>query len=137
MTDDEDPLAQEQELPLHTLLVVEDDRDIGAFLADALGEITPYHPLHVIDAVQALEAVASLTPSLFILDYRLPGINGLELADRLRAITGLERVPILMLSAHLPLRQAMQERGIRFLAKPFALGALLQAVEQLLPTPSH
>lgn len=137
MTSDEVPHAQEQELPLPILLIVEDDGDIGAFLADALGEFTPSHPLHVIDAVQALEAVASLTPSLFILDYRLPGINGLELADRLRAIAGLEHVPILMLSARLPSRKAMQERGIRFLAKPFDLGALLKAVEQLLPMPSH
>ena len=136
MTDDEESPAQEQEPQLHILLV-EDDADTGALLTDALGEFTPSHPLHVSNAVQALEAVASLTPSLFILDYHLPGLNGLELADRLRAITGLERVPILMLSAHLPPRQAMRERGIQFLAKPFHLGVLLKTVEQLLPTPSH
>lgn len=112
-------------------------QNTGALLTDALGEFTPSHPLHVSTAVQALEAVASLTPSLFILDYHLPGLNGLELADRLRAITGLEHVPILMLSAHLPPRQAMRERGIQFLAKPFRLGVLLKTVEQLLPTPSH
>ena len=137
MTDDEESPAQEQDLPLHILLVVEDDGEIGDFLTDALREITPYHPLHVTNAVQALEAIATITPSLFLLDYHLPGINGLELADRLRAINGLESVPILMLSANLPSRKAMQERGIRFLAKPFDLNTLLKAVEQLLPTQTH
>ena len=131
MTDDDVPHAQEP--PLHILLVVEDDGEIGAFLTDALHEITPYHPFHVTNAVQALEAVATITPSLFILDYHLPGIDGLELADRLHAIKGLESVPILMLYANLPSRKALQERGIRFLAKPFDLGTLLKAVEQLLP----
>ena len=137
MTDDEFPHAQEQEPPLHFLLVVEDDEEIGDFLTDALREITPYHPLHVSNAVQALEAVATLTPSLFILDYHLPGIDGLELADRLRTITGLDSVPILMLSANLPPRKALRERGIKSLAKPFDLAVLLKAVEQLLPAPAN
>ncbi len=134
MKGDEVPQTEEQEPPLHILLVVEDDAEIGDFLTDALREITPYHPLHVTNAVQALEAVATLTPNLCILDYHLPGIDGLELADRLRASKGLESVPILMLSANPPSRKALQERGIRFLAKPFDLAALLKAVEELLPT---
>lgn len=134
MTDDEAPEAPQQAPPQHILLLVEDDGEIGDFLADALREITPYHPLHVTNAVQALEAVATLTPSLFILDYHLPGIDGLELGDRLRAIKGLGDVPMLMLSANPPSRKALQERGIRCLAKPFDLGTLLKGVEELLPT---
>ena len=133
MTDDTVSEVRKNEPPLHILLVVEDDGEIGAFLTDALHEITPYHPFHVTNAVQALEAVATITPSLFILDYHLPGIDGLDLADRLRTIQGLDRVPILMLSATPPSRKALQQRGIHFLAKPFDLGALLEAVEQLLP----
>jgi CheY-like chemotaxis protein len=76
--------------------------------------------------------VHSITPSLVILDYHLPGIDGLDLADRLRANQGLESVPILMISANPPSRKALQQHGITFLAKPFDLTALLKAVEQLL-----
>src|SRR5947209_13316932 len=80
------------------LLVVEDDVDIGAFIAQALKNETPYKVLHVTDAARALEVVSSIKPSLLILDYSLPGIDGLELADRLHSIEGLETVPIIMIS---------------------------------------
>lgn len=115
------------------LVIVEDDADIGATLLWAFQSETPYHAVLVTDAVQALEVAQSLSPSLFILDYQLPGMNGLELADRLRTVEGLKEVPTLMVSAYSPHWQAMQQRGITFLPKPFRLTDFLQAVDQLLP----
>ena len=75
--------------------------------------------------------LSTITPALFLLDYQLPGMNGLELADHLRRREGGKHCPILLMSADLP-----QENGVldhlRTLQKPFDLEALLQLIAELL-----
>ena len=114
------------------ILVVEDEETISDFIVRLLEQETPYKPLSVLNAIQALELVDVIKPDLFMLDYRLPGINGLELFDRLHAIKGLEAVPALMFSANAPPQKALEDRHIPFLLKPFDLDDLLQVVEKLL-----
>jgi DNA-binding NtrC family response regulator len=116
------------------ILIVEDDEAIGDLLVQVLKSETPYLALLATDAAQALERVKAVKPNLFILDYHLPGIDGLELHDRLHAIEGLEEVPTLMISSHSPGRQAMKQRQITFLKKPFELVDVLNSVEALLST---
>ena len=114
------------------LLVVDDDEDIGEFIAQALKDETPYQVLHMTDAARALEAVNSIKPSLFILDYSLPGIDGLKLADHLHLVEGLETIPIVMMSAVSPPAKEMRKRKITFLSKPFELNDLFANIEKLL-----
>ncbi len=117
---------------LYTLLIVEDDESIGELLTQTIKSETPYAVLLATDAIQALKVVEAFKPSLYILDYHLPGIDGLELHDRLHSIQGLETVPSLMMSSHSPPRQAIRERQITFLKKPFDLADLLDSIEKLL-----
>jgi len=127
------PLSKSnQEANNPTILLVEDDEDISIFMAQVLTDETPYEALSVPDATSALEAVDSIKPSLFILDYRLPGLNGLELSDRLHSIEGLETVPTMMISANYPPRNELQQRHITYLKKPFDLSHFLTAVEKLI-----
>lgn len=121
-----------EELPNQTILLVEDDEDIGIFMTQVLASETPYEAVHVPDATSALEVVDSVKPDLLILDYRLPDLNGLELSDRLHSIKGLETVPTMMISANALPRNELQQRHITYLKKPFALSHLLAAVEKLL-----
>ncbi len=120
-----------KEARIQTVLIVEDDEAIGDFLARLLEQETSCKAFFVTDATKALEAVNSIKPKVFILDYQLPGINGLELFDQLRAIKGLETVPTIMMSANSPPRNAMKERQITFLPKPFELDDLLKIIEKL------
>ena len=122
-----------KEIATQTILAVEDEEALADFLVRVIKQETPYQALYATDALQALEVASSIKPSLFILDYQLPGINGLELSDQLHAIEGLETVPTLMVSAASPSRQAMQQRHITFLKKPFDLSDLLGTIEALLP----
>ena len=48
------------------------------FLVQALSEETPYLVAAVPHGFQALEVVKVIKPHLFLLDYLLPGMNGLE-----------------------------------------------------------
>lgn len=72
-----------------------------------------------------------IKPNLLILDYFLPGINGLELSERLHAINGLEAVPTMMMSAMLPTQEVAQ-RGLLGIQKPFDLDIFLDMITHLL-----
>ena len=78
-----------------TILVVEDEERIRQFLQRGLGfegyriEVAP-------DGPTALELARDTPPDLVLLDLMLPGMDGLEVCRRLRAVSD---VPILMLTA--------------------------------------
>ena len=113
------------------ILVVEDDDSIGTFLVEALSQETPYRALLVSDGVQALQLVNTVKPCLFITDFRLPHMNGLELCDSLKSMQSFKDIPTILMSAHLPM-QEVQKRNIVGLNKPFELDDLLSIVERLL-----
>jgi len=119
------------QISVKTVLVVEDDEDIGALIVEALSQETPYQALLATDGLQALEMIRSFAPRLFLLDYRLPGMDGIELYDHLHATKGLESVPTLMISVNVPMLE-MQKRSIIYMKKPFDLGELLQTISKLL-----
>ena len=113
------------------VLVVEDDTGIGTFLIQAIQQETTYQAMLVTDGFQALKAVSNIKPGLFILDYQLPRMNGIELYDRLHTIPGMEQVPAIIVSARLP-RHEIEKRKIIGISKPLELDDFLQTIEHLL-----
>lgn len=118
-------------LSIKTILVVEDDVGIGSFLAQAISQETHHQALLVTDGFQALKTVMDIKPSLFILDYQLPRMNGIELYDKLHAIEGLDAVPAILISARLP-KQEIDKRHIIGMSKPLELDEFLHTIEELL-----
>ncbi len=114
-----------------TVLVVEDDTGIGTFLIQAIHQETHYQAMLVTDGFQALKAVANIKPGLFILDYQLPRMNGIELYDHLHAIPGMDHIPAIIVSARLP-RHEIEKRKIIGISKPLELDDFLQTIEKLL-----
>ena len=115
-----------------TILVVEDDEDLRAVVL---------HGLHA-DGRTLLEAddgLAALTliesqglPDLILLDMNMPGMNGWQFAEELRA-RGLWRVPVIVITAaHDAARSAREIGASDYLGKPFELRALRSLVEKLL-----
>ena len=123
--------SDEQQHSVKTILVVEDDDDVGAFLVYALKTETPHQALHAPDGVQALEIVKTIVPDLFILDYQLPQMNGLELYDHFQGAEACKKIPTVLMSANLPMRE-IEKRRVSALKKPFELEEMLQLVEELL-----
>lgn len=121
----------EENSTVKTVLVVEDDTGIGTFLVQAIQQETHYQALLVTDGLQALKVVSNIKPELFILDYQLPRMNGIELYDRLHAIPGMESIPAIIVSARLP-RHDIEKRQIIGISKPLELDDFLQTIEHLL-----
>jgi DNA-binding response OmpR family regulator len=113
-----------------TILVVEDDASIGELLTLAISQETPFKALLVLDGFEALQLVHEYTPSLFILDYHLPDINGIALYDRLHALKELASTPALLISANVPHRE-IAKRSLTGMRKSFDLNQLLATIERL------
>ncbi|GHO44451.1 response regulator [Ktedonospora formicarum] len=115
-----------------TILIVEDDDQIGTILVETLKQETQYYPILVSDAWQALEAVHNTRPCLLITDYCLPSMNGLELHDRLSAEQAYANIPTILMSAFLPPAQEIRQRNLVAISKPFELDEFLDKIDLLL-----
>lgn len=119
------------------ILLVEDEPSISGFVRRGL-MFEGYQVEIAEDGRKALEAMRDRPPSLLVLDLMLPGINGIEIARRVRAVeaeSGGERLPILMLTARdaVPDRVAGLEAGADdYLVKPFDFDELLARIRALL-----
>lgn len=116
-----------------TILIVEDDTHIGEFLQHLIEEETPYTTSVISNGLQALEKAPQIHPCLLLLDYRLPGINGIELYDRLQQKEEMRGVPAIMMSATLPVTE-LQRRGIYQLRKPMDIGSVIRMITHALAT---
>ncbi|GAC1449264.1 MAG: response regulator transcription factor [Ktedonobacterales bacterium] len=114
-----------------TILLVEDARDLAQVVVREL-EAAGYHTLHTADGVSALDLHGREQPDLVILDWMLPGLDGLEVLRRLRQSAP---TPVLMLTA----RSEETDRVVGlevgaddYLTKPFGMRELIARVRALL-----
>jgi CheY-like chemotaxis protein len=115
--------------PTNLILVIEDDENIGEIIVQAVLSETPYQAVRAPDGSQALELVQGIKPQLFLIDYWLPGMNGLELYDYLHSKEEFQAIPAILMSANAPV-QELRKRDLYYLKKPFELEELLQVIDQ-------
>jgi CheY-like chemotaxis protein len=116
----------------HTILVVDDSPDIAELVADALNQEPQYKATDVGDVARALEIVQRLKVDLFILDFFMPRMNGIELYDRLQLIPSARGVPVLFMTTDPAIFRRLRNRDFPVLCKPFDLEDLLYQVATLL-----
>lgn len=119
------------------VLVVEDEAPIRNLAVRALRG-AGYEVHEAADAEAALDVLGSLprSPSLVITDVLMPGMQGGELAERIRAEA--PGTPVLFISGYAADQlsaQGIALAGAGFLQKPFGLKELLAQVARLAPRP--
>jgi DNA-binding response OmpR family regulator len=82
-----------------THILVADDQEGHRKLLDLLLSIEGYELTMVEDGREALAWLQGNTPDLAILDVAMPFVNGLEVADRMRRVSRLKGVKIIVLTA--------------------------------------
>jgi DNA-binding response OmpR family regulator len=116
-----------------TVLIVDDDRDIGDILQQIILDQTDYNVLWIAESDLALYAASFVRPSLLLLDYMLPTMDGLVLYDRLQETENMRGVPTVLISASTALPfEELPKRGIYLLKKPFELSDFLDILAQFL-----
>jgi len=117
-----------------TVLVVEDEVDIRNFTARVL-ELEGYHVLQAENGIEGLRLAKESGVALVLLDLRLPGLNGWELLERLKADPQLSEIPVVVLtsSADALLRERALSLGATdYLIKPLSAASLKEAVGRAL-----
>ncbi len=112
---------------MQRILIIEDELEIANYLRRGL-TLEGYSVEIAGDGNAGLAAARENPPDLVVLDLMLPGLDGLEVARRLRAAS---EVPIIILTARdaVPDRVAGLESGADdYLVKPFAFEELLARI---------
>ena len=116
------------------ILVVDDYHDaveMWAIFLRALG----YDVLTSEDGVEALHMAQTTMPDIVVLDLELPGMNGAEVARRLRASPDTAHIPLIAASGHsgnAELEEARAAGFDRILLKPCDPPMLIREIETLL-----
>jgi CheY-like chemotaxis protein len=131
-------MDKDQSLPLisvqstqKTILLIEDHPVFSRIFTHIISEHTQHQVIHLSDGLQIMQVMKEHRPHLLILDYELPGMNGIELYDLVHNTKGWEDIPAIMVSAGLPERE-IRLRNIPGLRKPCSSGELLRAIERAL-----
>jgi CheY-like chemotaxis protein len=113
------------------VLIVDDSADAAASLTMLL-ELEDVAAHSVGDAEAALQLCESRTPLLLLIDIGLPGMNGYELARRLRQLPQFDGTTLIALTGRE--QPSAQERALfdQFWTKPFEPRRLIEEVKAVI-----
>ena len=117
------------------VVIGEDDEPIATLLRDSINDEDGYQAVVVSDGALVIETVRQVHADLLVLDIMMPGLNGFEVFDRVRADTDIRDMPVLFVSAATTqYDKDFTQRGINdVISKPFDLNDLLERVRVLCP----
>ena len=118
------------------ILIVDDDRDSTHLIKILLEKISHYLVLEENNAAKAHESARDFRPDLILLDIMMPQIDGGDIAAQIDADPGLQRTPIIFLTALVTKAEAkagLHIQGHPVLAKPIDVPELINRIEENLP----
>lgn len=128
------PMSRSKKKP-QRILVIEDDPDILNALNIALASVG--FDVDVMLSGKSILLNQFAVPDLFILDKRLPDVDGLDLCRYLKSKPNYRTVPVIVISASPKVRKKALESGATlFIEKPFAMQDLVEAIKSTLAHPS-
>src|SRR5207302_2654538 len=116
------------------ILVVDDNPAVRHYLRAILEQQSTWQ---VCDEArtggEALQRVKKAPPDLILLDFQMPDLNGLDVAQQISAL--FPQIPILMVTIHMSkqLAEAAKRVGVRGAGAKSDVGSIVQAVDALLP----
>jgi two-component system, NtrC family, response regulator AtoC len=116
----------------HSILVADDDEGVRSLLRDLL-EGEGYTVSEAKSGTEVLTTIARGDRfSMLLMDVRMPGIDGLDVLERLRKNDN--DIPVIMITAHATAQvgiQAMQRGAYDYLTKPFEVDEVVLTIERL------
>ena len=113
------------------ILVADDDQIILTTIRNGL-EAEGYETLTAIDGESAVRIGCAKKPDLAVLDIRMPGIFGIEVARQLRNRAGVSSIFLSAYSDRELVELATKEGALGYLVKPIMIAQLIPAIEAAL-----
>ena len=138
MLQDTAPFPRKGVSVITSILFVKDEHATTQLFLRLLSQETPYHIFWATNGLAALHFTQHVKPQLFLLDYHLPDMNGIQLYDRLHARKELEAVPALIMDVCLKsVGDDIKQRGLfALVVNPFDRDEFLSTIESILASPS-
>ncbi|HSF32191.1 MAG TPA: response regulator [Candidatus Tectomicrobia bacterium] len=119
---------------MKTILLADDEANLRILVRTTLDD-PEYYILEATDGATTIELARQAQPDLLVLDWMMPGINGIEVAQALHQDAATAHIPIIMLTAKG--RETDKARGHSvganaYLVKPFSPLELLRKVQEVL-----
>jgi CheY-like chemotaxis protein len=131
--------SREEQKPVRTgkkIVVIDDTEMLLIFVEDSLSIAdSSLQVVTVLTGREGVRRVEEIIPDLVLLDYSLPDLRGDQICERLLQNTATARIPVVMMSGHVPEMMATAERYpnvVATIAKPFMSEALLRLVSETL-----
>ncbi len=115
------------------ILIVDDNPTVRRYLRAVLEQQESWRVSgEARTGTEALQRVSEAPPDLIVMDYRMPDLNGLDVAKRISHT--FPKIPILMVTLHLSkqLAEAAREAGVRGACAKQDIGSVVEAVDVLL-----
>jgi putative two-component system response regulator len=106
---------------MRQVAIIDDVLSSALLLKGFLKRVPDVDTVLLTDPTQALSWCMEHEPDLILLDYLMPGMNGIEFLQRMRAVQHLKEVPVIVITAEeskQTLYQALNSGAADFLRKP-------------------
>ncbi|HEY1891353.1 MAG TPA: response regulator transcription factor [Steroidobacteraceae bacterium] len=119
----------------YKVLIVDDSKLARMSVAKVLGALRPdWRRIEAADAIQALAQAKELSPEFVLVDFNMPGKDGVTLAAELRTLDPRVSVAVISANRQVEVIKRTEAAGATFLPKPVTESALADfltsAVEQ-------
>jgi two-component system, cell cycle response regulator DivK len=123
---------------MSALILLVEDNEQNSYLATFLLEHAGHRVRHAPSGSDALRFAGEEKPDLVLMDIQLPTMDGYEAASRLRALPGLESLPIVAVTSYaMPgdRQKAVDAGFVGYIEKPISAETFVNDVARFLPTP--
>lgn len=120
-------------MSLHCILIADDDTDNRRTFFDFLSP--HYQIVEATNGIEAIEAARVHKPSLLLLDFQMPKVDGIDVCKMIRAIDDLKTMPIIMVSGsgdELTRTKAFLSGIDDFITKPVSSAELIARIKSKL-----
>ena len=111
------------------LLIVDDSKMSRMMISRLIADLRPdWRLAEAPNGAEALAMIEQEAPSFVSMDVNMPGLNGLEVAGRIRLHHPQVRIVLCTANIQDAVRQAAEKAGVRFVAKPITADSIAHMV---------
>ena len=116
-----------------TIMIVDDEPPIVQVVGDLL-KSKGYKVIGVMSGKEAMEKLKESQPDLILLDIMMPGMDGWDVVEKIKANKNLEKIPIIFLTAKVDAvsRGMGSLASADYITKPFDNNDLIRRIKKVI-----